>query len=93
MCIHIEHAIDQIVLFLSVYARSNNQIDYSLDYEAASDSHYEFSDERSIRDALYEQGDELLYLHEVFIRFLKTHKGWDLYEIIKPYIIAEYHFD
>ncbi len=79
--------------FLTVSIGYNSDlISFSLDKEAADDSHYEFTDEISIREAIYEKGDENLYLHEVFIRFLKSHKGWDLYEEIKPYITNEYHF-
>lgn len=79
--------------FLTVFVKYDSDlISFSLDEEAADDSHYQFVDEASVRSVIYEEGDEDLYLHEVFIRYLKDHKGSELYYKIKPYITNEYHF-
>ena len=62
--------------FLSVSFRENGTFDtFSLDYEDANDSHYEFREEQKIRRALYKAGDEELYLHEVLSRFIRENGG------------------
>ena len=58
--------------FLSVFFTEAGEFDmFSLDFEAADDSHYEFTDEKKVRRSIYKTGDENLYLHDVFIRFIK----------------------
>ena len=58
--------------FLSVFFTEEGDFDlFSLDYEAADDSHYEFTDEEAVRRTIYKEGDESLYLHEIFIRYIK----------------------
>lgn len=80
--------------FLSVFINKNGILEkYSLDKEAASDSHYEFTDEKQIRNLLYEQGDEGVYLDEIFIRYLKSHSAAELLNLIMPHVTAQYHYD
>ena len=80
--------------FLSVFVNDNGKVaKYSLDYEAASDSHYEFSDAASIRKLLYKEHDDNLFLHEMFIRFVEEKDGFALLELIRPFITAEFHYD
>ena len=80
--------------FLSVFLRDSGTIEkYSLDYEAASDSHYEFKDEYSVRELLYADCDEKQYLHELFINYIKEHGGFDLLNLIRPFITMECHYD
>lgn len=76
--------------FLSVFFHESGEFDmFSFDFEAADDSHYEFVDEEKVRRRIYKPGDEKLYLHEVFIRFIKEkgngngqHGGFDLLHYI-----------
>ena len=80
--------------FLSVFVNENGTLDkYSLDEEAACDSHYEFINEKKIRRLLYEKGDENRYLHEIFMRYVQKYNGFKLVELIKPYITAQFHYD
>ena len=82
------------IWFLSVFVHDNGAFDkYCLDCELASDSHYEFSDERAVRKAVYRKGDENMYLAEVFIRVVKQYGGDSLLSAIKPYLTAQFHFD
>lgn len=68
--------------FLSVFVNDNGKVaKYSLDYEAASDSHYEFSDAASIRKLLYKENDDILLLHEMFIRFVEEKDGFALLKL------------
>ena len=82
--------------FLSVFVSySGEVISYSLDHEAADDSHYIFVDEDGIRMLLYkDDGDEELYIHEIMLRYMKEHNddGDKLLARIWPYIIDQYHF-
>lgn len=82
--------------FLSVFVHEDGygRLDkYSLDKEAASDSHYEFQQEQEIRKKLYVSGDENRYFHEILIRYVKEHGGEALRSLIMPYVTAQYHFD
>ena len=81
--------------FLSIFFDDNNgRLEkYSLDYEGASDSHYEFRDETSIRKLFHQDGDEELYLEEIFLRFMEDKSGWCLIDTIKPYITSQFHYD
>ena len=79
---------------LSVFVHEDGSFDkYSLDREAASDSHYEFQAEQEIRKKLYVSGDENQYFHEILIRYVKEHGGEALRSLIMPYVTAQYHFD
>ena len=79
--------------FLSIFTYEDGKLDrYSLDHEAADDSHYEFSDEESVRKALYSPGDEKLSFAEVLIRYTAAHGGNALLNKLYPYITAQYHF-
>ena len=81
--------------FLSVFVGYSGKPEgFSLDYEAADDSHYEFKDEKSIRKLLYKDGDEDLYLHQILLRFMNKHRGNGnkLLELIRPYVTEEFHF-
>lgn len=79
--------------FLSVFVRDDGSFEkYSLDEEAADDSHYEFTEERKIRNSLYISGDENKYFHEILIRFLEENSGGALLALIRPYITKEFHF-
>ena len=66
---------------------------YCLDYEGASDSHYEFRNESAVRKALYQDGDEDRFLDEIFIRYIAEHSGFRLLDVIEPYITAQFHYD
>ena len=79
--------------FLSVFVHDDGSFEkYSLDEEAADDSHYEFTEERKIRNSLYISGDENKYFHEILIRFLEEHSAGALLALIRPYITKEFHF-
>ncbi|MGN0159023.1 MAG: hypothetical protein ACI39W_07795 [Brotaphodocola sp.] len=92
---HLQIQLDEKRLwFLSVFVYENGSFDkYSLDREAASDSHYEFQAEQEIRKKLYVSGDENQYFHEILIRYVKEHGGETLRSLIMPYVTAQYHFD
>ena len=78
--------------FLSVFIQEDGSfVNYSLDEEAASDSHYHFKDEQSIRSKLYVSGDRDRYFHEILIRYLKEHGGAALWKLIMPYVTAQFH--
>lgn len=80
--------------FLSVFISDNGIIEtYCLDYEAASDSHYEFKDETSIRKLLGGDIEESSYLHELFIKYVEKNNGFELLKLIRPYITEEFHYD
>ena len=62
--------------FLSVFIKDDgSSVDFSLDYEAADDSHYMFADEDTVRSRIYKDGDEKLYLHDVFRRYIAETDG------------------
>ena len=85
--------------FLSVFFTEAGDFDmFSLDFEAADDSHYEFTDEKKIRRSIYKTGDENLYLHEIFIRYIKEagkgdgqHGGFELLNYI-PVTQAHHYY-
>lgn len=67
---------------------------YILDYEGNRyESHYEFRDERSVREVLYQIGDEDRTLDELFIRYIKDHSGDELVEILTPYITLQSNYE
>ena len=79
--------------YLSVFIRDDGSFEkYSLDKEAANDSHYEFVEEQKIRKNLYFTGDENIYFHEVLIRYIQAHGGEALLSQIMPYVTAQFHF-
>ena len=79
--------------FLSVFIKEDGTFNkFSLDYEGASDSHYEFASEAEIRDILYQPGDERLLFDEILIRYTAQHSGDALLRLISPYITAQFHF-
>ncbi|MGM9522184.1 MAG: ADP-ribosylglycohydrolase family protein [Oscillospiraceae bacterium] len=92
---HLQIQLDEKGLwFLSVFVYENGSFDkYSLDREAASDSHYEFQAEQEIRKKLYVSGDENRYFHEIMIRYVKEHGGEALLSLIMPYVTAQFHYD
>ena len=80
--------------FLSVFIKEDGTFrKFSLDYEAASDSHYEFVNEAAIRDLVYQPGDEKLLFDEILIRYIAQHSGDALLHLISPYITAQFHYD
>ncbi len=80
--------------FLSVFIREDGTFSkFSLDYEAASDSHYEFVNEAAVRDAVYRPGDEKLLLDEILSRYAREFGGDALLSLIYPYVTAEFHYD
>ena len=82
------------IWFLSVFLKEDGAFEkYSLDKELADDSHYEFSDEKQIRQRLFSPGDENRYFAEVLIRYIAQYSGEKLLSVIKPYITAQYHYD
>ena len=79
--------------FLSVFVLADGSFDrYSLDLELTSDSHYEFSDEEKVRQALYQPGDENRYFAEILIRYMAEHGGSRLLEKIRPFVTAQFHY-
>ena len=79
--------------YLSVFIRDDGSFEkYSLDEEAANDSHYEFVEEQKIRKILYTSGDESKYFHEILIRYVQMHGGEALQSQIMPYVTAQFHF-
>ena len=79
---------------MSVFVGEDGDLkEFSLDYEGAADSHYEFTDEKAIRDMLYRPGDEKLYFHEILVRYVKEYGGNALLNQIMPYVTAQFHYD
>ncbi|MDD6046207.1 MAG: hypothetical protein PUC97_02105 [bacterium] len=85
---------NQGIWFLSVFVKEDGRFEkYCLDYEMASDSHYEFCDEKGLRKRIYSSGDEKKYLAEVLIRYVQTNGGNALLSALHPFITAQYHYD
>ena len=85
---------NQGIWFLSVFVKEDGRFEkYSLDYEMASDFHYEFRDEKGLRKKIYSSGDEKKYLAEVLIRYVQTNGGNALLSALHPFITAQYHYD
>ena len=85
---------DQGIWFLTVFVNDDGSFDkYSLDHEVASDSHYEFRDEKGLRNKIYRPGDENKYLAEVLISYVKIYGGSALLSKLYPFITAQYHYD
>lgn len=79
--------------YLSVFVREDGSFEnYSLDKEAANDSHYEFAEEQKIRKILYAPGDENKYFHEILVRYVQVHGGESLLSQIMPYVTKQFHF-
>ena len=79
--------------FLSVYIKEDGTFSkYYLDYEAASDSHYEFRSEMPIRRKVYQPGDDELLLDEILVRYAAEHGGDALLGLIRGHITAQYHY-
>lgn len=79
--------------YLSVFICEDGSFEkFSLDKEAANDSHYEFIEEQKIRNSLYISGDENKYFHEVLIRYINEHGGEALKSQILPYVTGQFHF-
>ena len=66
---------------------------YSLDYEGASDSHYEFKDEMAVRRALDAENENDIYLDEIMTQYILNFSPWQLLDAIMPYITAQFHYD
>ena len=81
--------------FLSIFFISDSgRFDkYSLDYEAACDSHYEFKDEMAVRRALGAENLSAQYLDEIMTQYIQDHSGGRLEHAIMPYITAQFHYD
>lgn len=80
--------------FLSVFVTEDGKLKkYALDYEGAADSHYEFTNEKAIREKLCAPGDEALYFHEILIRTVKEWGGNALLTQIMPFVTAQFHYD
>lgn len=85
---------NQGIWFLSVFVKEDGRFEkYSLDYEMASDFHYEFRDEKGLRKKIYSTGDEKKYLAEVLIRYVQMNGGNALLSALHPFITAQYHYD
>lgn len=85
---------DKRYYFLSVFIGEDGIFDkFSLDVESASDSHYEFKSEKGLRKKLYMAGDENKYLDEILIRYVSQYGTLNLYELILPYVTAQFHYD
>lgn len=59
----------------------------------ASDSHYEFCDEKGLRKRIYFSGDEKKYLAKVLIRYVQINGGDSLLSALRPFITAQYYYD
>ena len=80
--------------YLSVFLDEQGSVqNFSLDVETAHDSHYEFQDEVAIRWRMYQPGDEHKYLHEIFSCYIKKFGGIALYQVLTPFILAEFRYD
>ncbi len=66
---------------------------YCLDYEGASDSHYEFKDEMAVRRALDAENQNDKFLDEIMTQYILNHSAWRLLDAIMPYITAQFHYD
>ena len=79
--------------YLSVFIRDDGSFEkYSLDKEAANDSHYEFVEEQKIRKSMYSVGDENKYFHEILIPYVQAFGGEALLNQIMPYVTEQFHF-
>lgn len=79
--------------YLSVFIRDDGSFEkYSLDKEAANDSHYEFVEEQKIRKSIYSVGDENKYFHEILIPYVYAFGGEALLNKIMPYVTEQFHF-
>lgn len=86
-----------LTIFVS-YDDPSNKLkvkNYSLDYEDAEDSHYEFmvTEEKICKKFGIEPDHKRMYLHEYFCEYLTVSRGQWLLSKLSPYITAEYHFD
>ena len=66
---------------------------YSLDYEGACDSHYEFKDEIAVRRALGAENLNDKFLDEIMTQYILDHSPGRLERAIMPYITAQFHYD
>ncbi len=79
--------------FLSVFRYDDDTFDkFSLDNEVASDSHYEFSNEKGIRKVLCSRKNKKEHFAEVLITYVEKHGGDELLKQIRPFVTKEYHF-
>lgn len=79
--------------YLSVFVRDDGSFEkYSLDKEAANDSHYEFVEEQKIRKSLYSIGDDRKYFHDILIPYVQAFGGEALLNQIMPYVTEQFHF-
>ncbi|MBR6955092.1 MAG: hypothetical protein IKH77_08685 [Clostridia bacterium] len=92
MCIQLDR---EAFCFLSIFFISSTGAleKYSLDWEAASDSHYEFKNEAAVRRALGAEQLDSRYLDEIMIQYLGSHSPGRLLEAVMPWVTAQYHFD
>lgn len=90
--IHIQLDDDRL-WYLSVFVSDDGCFEkFSLDKEAANDSHYVFVEEQKIRNSLYVLGDENKYFHEILIRYINEHGGEALKSQILPYVTEQFHY-
>ena len=77
--------------YLSVFIGEDGSFKtFYLDHEAANDSHYGFTDEYTVRQRIYKEGDEKLYLHDVFRRYISENDGDALLHKIP--VTASFHY-
>ena len=76
--------------FISIFFDSSTgkTLKYSLDYEGATDKHFEFQYEWPIRKCLYQDGDDEKYIDEILSRYIKEHSGWELQKKLEPFFTA-----
>jgi hypothetical protein len=55
---------------------------YSLDFDGYADERYVFTDEEAVRSALYREGDEELYLHEIIKRYISENGADGLADLL-----------
>lgn len=81
--------------YLSVFFLTDSgQLEkYSLDYEDACDSHYEFKNEMAVRSALGAEALDDQYIDEIMMQYIQHYSPWRLLDAIEPYITAQFHYD
>lgn len=91
---HLQIQLDEEELwYLSVFVYDDGSFEkFSLDKEAAIDSHYEFIEEQKIRNSLYISGDENKYFHDILIRYVQAHGGNALLSHVMPYVTEQFYF-
>ena len=91
---HLKFQLDESQLwYLSVFVQEDGTFEkFSLDNEAANDSHYEFVEEERIRESLCSSNTETQYFHQILMQYVRKHGGNALRSKIMPYVNNQHHF-